>query len=467
MGRLSGFRMQSAAMSVGNGRPSPAARRYQLIMLAILAVMSLVLDSVFMQFHAADDEDHFGIAYAASHFRFGPVPSPDPALSSGSYVDAALPGVVQRNFEAVRLAAKPVRTSTAWTGRQIYMPLPATVYLPLAYTPQMIAIRLGEAAGLTVETTIHMARVANGLTALAIIAAALAFMPETIGLFVLVLLALPKSLQVFASNSADPMIHAITIALVAFFCRAAIADWKPKSWHYAAAGLGCLVLGGVRPPLAALGLLPLYVAVRRRNPVGMAMAGVAMVLAVGWWAYVMPFLYDTRCQAAGTLGDKVGMFASHGVQMFAETLSTRGFYYWAGFIGEIGYGDARTGYFRSLPLWTYGFASVTLVLGLASLGARELRMATTEKVVPAAVALIVVIGIFFALSVGCTIYGSRIIEGVQGRYFVTPLLLLTIPAAALLPPSDGIGKLLRYALPVFLVANFAMMTAIGIQLYAR
>ncbi|HET9630395.1 MAG TPA: hypothetical protein VFP14_13030, partial [Novosphingobium sp.] len=54
-------------------------------MLALLAGAILVLDFLFIPFHAADDEEHFPLAYAAAHFHLGPVPSPDPRTSSGTY----------------------------------------------------------------------------------------------------------------------------------------------------------------------------------------------------------------------------------------------------------------------------------------------------------------------------------------------------------------------------------------------
>lgn len=429
--------------------------------------MVMVLDSVFIPLHAADDEDHFAIAYAASHFRLGPVPAPNPAISSGSYVDAAIPRVVKRNFDAVRLSTRPIAARTPWSGRQVYVPLPASVYLPLVYLPQMIAIRIGEAAGLSVETTIYLARIFNGMTALALIAAAMAYLPETIGIFVLLLLSLPKSLQLFASNSADPVDHAITIAIIAFFCRAVASEWNPKPWHYAVASIGILMLGGVRPPLAAVGLLIFYVVFRRRSIPGMAFSALAMAMAVAWWAVVLPIYHDLRCQNAGSLVDKTVMFATHGPQMIGETLASRGTYYWGTFIGELGYGDARIGYLIPLPAWIYWAASAMLMLGVASLGSEKLRIEPLAKAVPAISAILVTAGIFFSLSIACTSFGRTVIEGVQGRYFVTPVLLLSIVVAALLPRLDFPTKLLRYALRFFLVGNFVVMAVAGINLYWR
>lgn len=442
-----------------------ALSRWQKSLLLIWTLGVLVLNFVFIPLHIADDDDHLGIAYAAAHFRFGPEPTPDPNVSSGTWVDAAIPEFVRKNFDAAHLQAPPQPSRTKWTGRQVYHPLPASVYLPIVYLPQSIAVRLGEATGMSVEQTINLARVANGLTAIAIVALAIGLLPEGLGVFALILLFLPKSLLVFASNSADPIDHAITIAIVAFFCRVLTTPWQPKPWHYALASLGVLALGGVRPPLAAIGLLVLYAAWHRRSGSGMALALAGMILSLAWWGLVLPTYHDLRCPVTSTITEKALHFVTNSPALMTETLAVRGSYYWGSFIGELGYGDARVGYFRPLPMFVYALATVILVLGFAALGKVRLAISPLARWTAIIAALSMIAGIFFSLSIACTAFGAPVIEGVQGRYFVTPLLLLAVAGAALLPRQELCERLVRKALPLFLLVNLAVLVTAGIRLY--
>lgn len=439
--------------------------RLQRTMLVLLVGAILVLDSLFIPFHAADDEDHFAIASAAAHFHFMPVPAPDPSVSSGNYVDAALPGVIRRNYHAVRLEARPDIGRTPWAGREVYFPIPASVYLPLAYLPQMLAIRAGEAVGATIETTIYAARVTNGLTALAIIAVALAFLPEAVGLFVLVLLSLPKSLQVFASNSADPVIHALTIALMAFVWSALKSERGPRPWHYGLAGLALLTLAGIRPPLAALGLPLAYAALHRRSGWGLAAAVGGVALAGAWWKLVLPIHHDLRLPVTGAFADKVMVFATHWPVMIYETLAQRGLYYWFAFIGELGYGNAGTGAMQPLPLFVYPVAMAVLALAFAALGDARTRLPAPAPAVFGLTAIAVAFGVFFTMALGCTSLGETVIVGVQGRYFMTAVLLAAMAAATGLPRATRAREVLVRVMPAFLAFNFAVMAAAGFRLY--
>lgn len=438
--------------------------------LVMLAAMVLVLDSVLIPFHAADDDDHFSAAYAAAHLHLGPVRSPDPAVSSGAMVDAALPGVIERNYHAVRLGTKPVLEPTQWTGRETFHPTPLTAYLPLVYLPQIAAIRAGEAAGASVETTIHLARVANGLAALALVGLALALLPEGLGVLALLLFSLPKWLQLLASNSADPIDNGLVLVLLAVALRGLQeggAGPRFKTRHWVLAALGLLVLGGARPPMLALALPLALAAWRERNRPGIAAIVSSCVAALGWWAWTMPAMHDARTRVTGTFAEKLAQFVFHGPQMLAETFAARGLYYGATFVGEMGYGDGRTGHFYPLPLWVYPLAAVLLGLGVAGLGERRFRLDPLARAALAVAALAMLGGIFFSMALGCTNLGAMVIEGVQGRYFLAPLVLLAAVAAGWMRPVPAAAARARGLLPLFLTCNFALMAGLGLELYWR
>lgn len=434
-------------------------------MLGLIAAAILALDFIFIPLHSGDDEDHFAAAYSFSHMHAGPAAPPDPSLSSGGYVDAAIQQAVARTFWVVRLRDHPATPGhISWTGRQVFQPMPGTVYLPLIYAPQAAAIRLGEAAGWTVEATINAARIANGLAALGLVALAVINLPGGLAAFLLVLLSLPKTLTLFASNSADPIILGVTACLVAFVVRAAASDWRPRAWHFAIAATGVVILGGVRPPLAALGLLLGYVAVRKRSTPGLLLAVLSVLIPAIWWASVLPQFHDARCPTNGGMAQTIGFFAQQGPALLVRTLEERGGYYLLTFIGELGYGDARVGHLVALPAWIYPAALVMLALGVAS-GSRRPASPRVDAMALTGVGAVIAAGIFFSLAMACTGAGAAIVGGVQGRYLVVPVLLAVIGLGALLPRFDAAAKLLRIALPVFAATSAGLLIFEGFQLY--
>ena len=428
----------------------------------------LAINLVFIPFHAGDDENRFAVAYTLAHLEIGPVSSSNPSLSSGGYVDAAIPIVIAQNWRSVRLAPSSppvVRTDTAWTGRDVFMPLPDTAYLPLLFAPQAVLIRIGELAGWSVQQTIFAARLANGAFALALISISLTYLPQGVGGFVLAILALPKSLQLFASNSADPMMYAVTIALMAFYCSAIATDWRPKAWHYALAGIGVVALGGGRPPLTAFGLLVAYVAFRKRDRIGSLIAAISIALPFVWWASVLPLLHDTTCATAGSVGEKLGSFLSHAPQLVGQTISERAPYYWITFIGELGYGNALVGYAQILPLWIYLPTTAILFFGLSMSGAESYSMSIMDRASPALASAAALTGIFFSFVMACNAMDAPVIRGIQGRYFTAPLLVAVLAIAPSLPSMMLLPKIYRSVLVAFLLVSFYIMLNEGLRLY--
>jgi len=443
----------------------PRRLRLHGALLLLLAGMVLVLDSVLIPFHAGDDDDHFSAAYAAAQGHLGPERSVAAVRTTSSWIDPAIPAFARSNFHATRLVSRPDLRPTAWTGRDELLPVPLSSYMPLVYLPQIAAIKLYRGAGASLQATIHAARVANGLAALAIIGLALIMLPETLGLFVLVLIGLPKWMQLFASNSADPMDVAIAMAVLAFCCRAQTAARPPAGWHFALAALGVMALGGARPPLLAMALPLAWAAWHHRSWRGLAATGTAVALCLAWWASVLPYVRDARTPVTGTFAEKTIQFAVYWPTMIAQTLAERGQFYLATFVGEMGYGDARSGQFYALPLWSYAIAGLIIALGLAALGDRHFRSGRATTAVHALTGLAVIGGIFLSLAAGCTNLGEMTIQGVQGRYFMIPLAVLAAAGAGALPPVDRAAALLRQVLPLYLLCNFTMMAGLGIVLY--
>jgi hypothetical protein len=449
---------------------------YVLLVLPIL----LALNTVFVPFHAPDDYDHLKRAYTLEHGLIWPVT--EPGRSTGGYIDSELARVIdaQRtiviSWPRVGSVQPPDASDSSsidkaaarWSGRKVYSEFGAAGYLPLLYAPQAAALwlgeRLGERLGLTIYQSVFAARLVNGTVAVLIIGAALIELPLATGTILFVLL-LPKTLLQFASNSVDPVLHATTLAIIAFTAKALMTGWMPRARHFVLTSFGILALAGVRPPLVFITALPLWIAVRDRNIVGMVALVGAAVGAMSWFALVLPMMVDLRCGPTGSFAEKLWTFLTRGPVLIARTLFVHANYYYASFVGELGWGNGPAGRLDRLPLWIYVAAVPVALCATAYDLGQAIRPSLELRAILSLCAIAIVGAIFFAMYVGCTNSGSDVIGGVQGRYFVTPVLLVMPALAGLLPRRGIFEGLYPPVLLIFALASFATLMVEGLRIY--
>jgi len=216
----------------------PIARSY----LLLVTPMLLALNLVFVPFHAPDDYDHVKRAYTLAHFEIWPANLP--GHSSGGYIDSSLAQLINAQKPAIfnwphvgtlphPIGAPPeMRAGLRWSGEKVYSEFPgAASYLPLIYAPQAVALAAGELFHATIEASVLAARVVNGVTAAMIVFLCLAYAPYGKNLILLLFL-FPESLSQFASNSADPMLLALTLVIVVLVARSMIDGLILRGTHY-------------------------------------------------------------------------------------------------------------------------------------------------------------------------------------------------------------------------------------------
>ncbi len=284
--------------------------------------MLITLNFVLIPFHGPDDYDHVKRAFTLEHFEIWPANLS--GHSSGGYIDSALAELIKAQQPAIfnwpRVgplrspigAAPDMRAGLRWSGRNVYSQFPgAASYLPLIYAPQAAALAVGELLRLTVERSVFFARIVNGATAVAVVFLCLAYAPFGRNL-ILCLFLLPETISEFASNSADTLLHALTLVIVVLVARSLAGELILRTWHWAAIALCLLVLLGARPPMLAIALLPMWAAWRGRARVQFISLLVSVALALLWFVVVHPRIVDLRCGFTGTLIFKGFAFLSDG-----------------------------------------------------------------------------------------------------------------------------------------------------------
>ena len=308
-----------------------------------------------------------------------------------------------------------------WTGVRRFDGLPNTAaYFPLPYTPQAVAFALSERAGLTVYQSYSLARILSLVVTLNLLWIACRIHP--IPPVVAALFVMPMTLFQLASASLDAITFAMTAVTAGLFLRG--ADSRPfNGYMHAALALCTFSLATSRINMLGLTLLPLLLYRVRRNPMHLAIALVSAFGALSW------IFYATVCVKGGLPNQLSPLenslyYLSHPTDLALVVLNTFGnrdilTSYWAMFIGVLGWLDT--------PLDSYLYVSFLAILpGLFVLSVVRDRL---SLLMPARLSLAVVSLVSFSLIfilelVAWTPFPAKVIDGVQGRYFIPVLILL-------------------------------------------
>ncbi len=327
------------------------------------------------------------------------------------------------------------------------------VYPPFLYAPSVFAIWTGKLFHIPVVQTLYLARAATGVAGVAIGAAAIA-LAGMAAPWLFVLLSLPMSLAQMASPSQDGLMIPLA-ALAAALLFSGLRRAGPVSLPRFLTACVCLALiSTARPPNAALALLlllpwgpPLRLRLAGAAAVvaaTLAWAGLAaMTAAVAFRADVTPEHFpDPAAQLAGVLADPAAFVAALGetLRLWSMTLIRQ-------VVGSLGWLDTP------LPDWLHSLAWVALAVG-ALLSARSGTKLPRRLLVTAAsgtAILAAVFGMFLIQYLMWTPVGAPSIEGVQGRYFLPPLMFAAGLLVIELPLAGSYGRLIRIGLSVALV----------------
>jgi uncharacterized membrane protein len=433
------------------------------------------LNLVFIPFHAPDDVDHFERAYMFSRGEIWP--ETRPGAHSGGMVDTALQRYAAQELAAVynwprtgpllsSIGPDPAARAATWSGDDAFNPFMAAAitYLPLIYLPQTVAIWIGKALDLSLETTIFWARELNGAVAIALAFGALAAWPIP-GALVLLLLFLPKTLLHLASNSPDPIYYALVIGIVGLVCHAS-RPGAARLWPYLAIAVAFLVICPVRPPAAALALPVFALARRQRAWLGAALVAVALAISLKWTTTVLASTVTDACANDSIpIAAKIVEFLRSFWQVIPATVADRGGYFWISFIGELGWGAGPAGWTDPLPNWIYPVAAGMLILALGVDAAGRFSIPLELRVTFAVAAVGFTFAIFLALYVTCSSYQQPIVRGIQGRYFVPVLICLVPVFSGLMPPRPAWRRLYDVGLFGFVLAGFGTLLREGLRIY--
>ena len=321
-------------------------------------------------------------------------------------------------------------------GAAVYAEMPGVgYYLPLAYAPHAAALALAQALGLSVASSFDLLRLLLLGTNVALLWLAWSLWPPSPG--VAALLLLPMTVYQFVNPTLDGFTTACLVLALSLAARVWLQPKQPpRGWQMAALLLAVATVAGSRLHMLPLLLLPIALAWRMRS-VSLALATLVLgAMVLGWIGWSLADTVDRRVPRPLSSTEYLTQFLARPAEvatLIAATVSdlrTLAFYA-ASFVGTIGI------LALPLPMTAYLLCSLACLTALAAsvLGAGGAPGASTWRALLLLLAALAVLLIFVAMLVSSTRMPATRIEGVQGRYFLMPALLVVFAFAGLRPTA--------------------------------
>lgn len=394
----------------------------------ILFLVCFLISAVVPPFQSPDEWDHLKRAYLLTR---GQIILDAPAgKASGGMIDSGLAAYISLHADypfnpgkKVSLNESRVASSIKWSGKKEFSAAPGTgYYFPVIYAPQAMGLAIGEIFGLSVDTSYRLARFCSLLTvSLALLVSFLVYRPSPL---VVSLLLIPMSLFQMASTSLDGISSALSILAISLFMKISGDKERADSRLLFALATCVFLVAASRVHLAPLvGLI--FFTHRQTKPRHSLLAGAAVsLLILIWVAIALGTTVDTRIVAGLPTSSIIAYYLLHPfafIRVVYSTLSNPDIlsFYQQSFLGILGWLDAR---FQNQFYATLNW--LLLPVALLSISFKELQHHWRERAALFLCAMGSVGLIFFALLVTWNPHPASYIEGIQGRYFLIPALLL-------------------------------------------
>ena len=455
--RISMARSRGADMLV-----SPPWNLAEKLLLALVCALTLFFAVITPPFQAPDENQHYMKALALTQ---GQVLAEREGQAVGARLPAAalaihavdfptdVPDTLRRferdDIERAR-SADAARPGTAFAD----FPNVAS-YAPTLYAPGAAGLMLGQALSLPRIASFYTGRLANALTGLALLMAALALLPFGRHAMLAVAL-LPTFAYQTGSLSPDAVINGLGFIGLALALRVGFMGVAPTRAGALMLVAPLLALAkGVYLPLMAAGLRWQQHRGDLRPGLILGVTGLGAIAFLAWMHYSggSQVLYHIQSRKTGDtmmtapladqlsviLGDPVGF-----LRILVTSMIERAPVYALQLVGRFGWNAIL------LPLLAYPLALLMLGAGVA--GGNGAHFGIAQRLWWLAVAGGVILLVEIAMYLTGTPLGADYIQGTQGRYFLPVLPLVLIALSPERPLRGARGLMLACAVPLALIA---------------
>jgi len=405
------------------------SKGYWITSTILIGLISLALSIIIPPFMSPDEVDHVKRAYWLSEGNF--LLDTPPGQSSGGLVDSGLLDYMNGYYLTFmkdrqhKVTTEDLQNadSKRWSGISEFTPAPGTgYYFPAIYLPQAMALTLGKHLNLSIDTSYKLARLLALLTSIALLLFALSIY-ETSPL-ALALLALPMTIFQFSSASLDGISNSLAVLAISLFMRIAQDGPQTKKWIPSILSLSLFLLISSRVHLLPMLALPFIAFFYTKHKSTIWGATLSTLATITWLAIAIKYTVDTRVTTGAPTGDIILYYIQHPLSFFQVVIATiskpeiQGFYYQS-FIGNLGWLDTP---FTSA---TYILLSAILLgVAISTIKPSTLKEQRISRLLLTICATCSVLLVFFALLITYNPHPATFIQGVQGRYFLVPMLML-------------------------------------------
>ena len=406
-----------------------SVKKTWIIMIFAIGFGSFLLSAVIPSFMSPDEFDHVKRAYGLSQ---GQIVLESPAQqSSGVRVDTGLLQYIDtccsawmknrsHKFSADEIAAG---STVQWTGEKMFSPAPGTgYYFPLIYAPQAVGLALGKMLGLTIDTSYRLARLLSLATAITLLVWAV-FLYEP-PLLAIALFMMPMTLFQLASASLDAVSSTMAVLVISIFLKIVTHKYRLPVGLAVVFGMVLFLLISSRVYLLPLLALPFtaYFATKQKS---LLITGASSTLAVFLWLVIATTsTIDTRVVTGAPTSAIVYYYAVNPLEYFKVLYDTLSQPHYIGihfktFIGHLGWFDTP------LPTRTYfTLSSMLALITILTFTSIDFTKHFIARSLLFFSSILSVMLIFLALLVTWNQHPALHIEGIQGRYFLVPAILL-------------------------------------------
>ncbi|MCS7247367.1 MAG: DUF2142 domain-containing protein [Anaerolineales bacterium] len=390
-------------------------------------VLGVIYSAIIPPIQSPDEAEHLKRAYLLSR---GVLTFYTPASGpSGGYVATALLEFIdvhssipfRPNRKYSERMVDEART-IFWSEEERFVPITASPNFPLVYFPASIGLLVGRGCGLSVEHSYRLARFLTTSTSVGIIMLALTIHPSNpLSLFILTL---PMSVFQFVSVSADAISYALTLLISSVGVVGLDAEKKYSPFLAILLGVSLFALVSGRWQLAPMIFLPLLIWLKRKRKLDF-LAFLIALSSVFWIFYTLDRYVDARVVRELPTEAILSYYLSRPAEtlgIFWNTLTKeeRISFYYHSFIGRLGWLDTLL----PSPLYRLAFFFLLLFFGL-SFSVRNVRQDYKLRLVFFLISIAILLISLAGLLVFWSPFPTKLIFGVQGRYFAIPVILMS------------------------------------------
>ncbi|MGB9799737.1 MAG: DUF2142 domain-containing protein [Thermanaerothrix sp.] len=391
------------------------------LVLGICTIYSAIIPPI----QSPDETSHLASAYLLSKGRITFITPP--GQDSGGYIDSGLLEFIasytnlpfrpnhKLNYE-MTLRSQSIR----WTGDEKFIPVRSSPYFPLIYAPSAIGLAIGKIGNLSVEQSYRIGRFISTFTCLGVIAFAFSIY-QTNMLSVLVL-SLPMSLFQLTTINADALSLALIVLISSITMRGIDKEKEYQPWMSYILGLSLFAVITARWQLVPLSLLLIIIWLKRKQPIDIL---TFLFLCIGftlWFVYAWLNYRDSRIIREFTSDILLKYYILHPLhtlKIIGNTIVTYKNSYIQSFIGVLGWLDTPF----SSTFYKISILFLIIATGL-SISFQNIRKDYKERLFIQFLILCIILFTFLALLVTWSPFPTERIEGIQGRYFLSPMVLM-------------------------------------------